>query len=365
MINMFNTYIDKKALKQVSSIFKTTFLSEGKIVKEFESELSKLGLSYPAAVNSGTSALHLALDLAGVTEGDEVITSPQTFVATALAILYQRAKPIFADINYEDGNIKPESITKKITKKTKAILVVHWAGYPCDIDQIAQIARRHNLIVIEDAAQALGALYKGEIIGSLSPFTCFSFQAIKHVTTGDGGVVACKEKKMFEKGLVKRWFGIDRQHSPPSPLGERVYNIKTIGYKYHLNDYAAALGLANLASFKIRLSRRRKIAATYKRYLSKISGIDLYNYRNDCESAYWLFGFHVKKRSSFIKAMTDREIVVSVVHQRIDRNSLFGGITKGLYGQELFDADQINIPIHDGLSDEDVDYVIRSIKRGW
>jgi len=366
MINIFNTYIDKKAYLQLSSVLKSTFLSEGKMVKIFETQLArKLGLKNPITVNSGTSALHLALDLAGIKEGDEVITTPQTFVATAIAILYQKAKPVFADIQYETGNIDPKAIKKKITKKTKAILIVDWAGYPCDLDEIQKIAKEHKLTVIEDAAHALGATYKNKPIGSMPHLTCFSFQAIKHVTTGDGGAVTGLNKNLTQKGFAKRWFGIDRANSLPSIVGERQYDISEIGYKYHLNDYAAVLGISNLLNFKDRLRKRIKIANRYQKKLAKINGLKLFDYKSDRQSVYWLFGLHVEKRENFIRAMKDREIATSVVHQRIDHNTIFGGKTKGLINQERFDRTQINIPIHDAISENDADYIISSIKKGW
>lgn len=366
MINIFNTYIDIKAYSKISSVLKSTFLSEGKMVEQFETQLTrKLSLKNPIAVNSGTSALHLALDLANVGAGDEVITTPQTFVATALAILYQKAKPVFVDIQYETGNIDPKQIEKKITKKTKAILIVDWAGYPCDLDEINKIAKRYNLMVIEDAAHALGATYKNKPIGAISPLTCFSFQAIKHVTTGDGGAVTCLDKNVARKGFAKRWFGIDRINSIPSILGERQYDISEIGYKYHLNDYEAVLGIANLLNFKRRLENRRKIALQYRKELTKIRGIKLFDYKADRESAYWLFGFHVGKRLDFIKALKSRGVLTSVVHQRIDHNSIFGGKIRGLINQERFDQTQINIPIHDSLSKKDINHIINSIKKGW
>ena len=365
-IPIFNTFIDPKAKQKIISVLNSTFLSEGLLVKEFEKNLyESLGIVNPIAVNSGTSALHLALDLAGVTKDDEVICPTQTFVASALAILYQKARPVFTDIQYETGNIDPNKIEEKITKKTRAIMVVHWAGYPCDMDEINKIAKRYNLVVIEDAAHALGATYKNRPIGSISSFTCFSFQAIKHVTTGDGGAVGCLNGKAARLEFAKRWFGIDRVNSKPSILGERQYDISEIGYKYHMNDYAAALGLANLQYFSKRMENRRKIAQLYGKHLSKVSGIKLFQYKKDRQSAYWLFGIHVEKREDFIKAMKDRGIMTSVVHQRIDHNSIFGGMTKGLTNQETFDQTQINIPIHDGVNQKTAQYIINSIKKGW
>ena len=195
-IPIFNTYIHPSASEKISEVLSSTFISEGEIVKEFEAELcKKLLLKNIVTVNSGTSALHLSLDLSGISEGDEVICPAQTFVASALVILQQKAIPVFADIDYETGNISVESIKKKITNKTKAIIPVHWGGYPCDMDEINLVAKQNNLIVIEDAAHALGATYKSQAIGALSDYTCFSFQAIKHLTTGDGGAITIGDEK--------------------------------------------------------------------------------------------------------------------------------------------------------------------------
>ncbi len=365
-ITFFNTYIDPSATLIVNSVLDSTFLSEGKLVKEFESRLSEeLGLVNPIAVNSGTSALHLALVLAGVKKGDEVICPAQTFVATALVIAQEKAVPVFADIQYETGNIDPKSVAEKITSKTKAIIVVHWGGYPVDMDEIHQLAKKHNLVVIEDAAHAIGATYKNKPIGSISDFTCFSFQAIKHITTGDGGAVCVKDSDLAKEALVRRWFGINREQSTMSSLGERDYNIEKIGYKYHLNDYAAALGLANLTNFKERLSRRRMIAKKYREVLTTIQGVTLFREDSDRESAYWVFGFHVERRDLFILALKNSGIPTSVIHRGIDRNSVFGGTRKDLINQRKFDETQIHIPIHDALTDEDVEHIISTIQKGW
>lgn len=365
-ISIFNTYIDNKAFESVGNVLASTNLSEGKLVKEFESQLNKqIGINYPIAVNSGTSALHLALILANIKEGDEVILPAQTFIASALVILQQKATPVFADIDYYTGNISPISIEQKITSKTKAIMPVHWGGYPCDMDEINAIAKRHNILVIEDAAHALGAKYKTKPIGTISDFTCFSFQAIKHLTTGDGGAISCLNEKYRKNALIKRWFGIDRNNSNQSLLGERQYNVTELGFKYHLNDYAAALGLANLNGFHERLLKRQEFASNYTKALQDFDGIKLFNHQKDRTNAFWLYGFHVEKREAFINALSSKGIAASVIHQRIDRNSVFGELRKDLTGQELFDASQIHIPMHDALTIEHIDYIVSVIKSGW
>ena len=365
-IPIFNTYIHSDAKKIVGDVLESTFLSEGKIVKKFEAELSsKLGILNPVTVNSGTSALHLALVLAGVGEGDEVILPSQTFIATGSVVLQQKATPIFADIDYHSGNISVDSIKNKITLKTKAIIVVHWGGYPCDMDEIIRLATENNIMVIEDAAHALGSTYKKKVIGEISDFTCFSFQAIKNLTTGDGGAVSCKKQDKYKKALMNRWFGIDRVNAKPSLLGERVFDIKDQGFKYHLNDYSAALGLANLEGFKKRLKNRQEIAKFYIKELSEFNGISLFNYHEDRKSAYWLFGFHVEKREQFILALKSKGITASVIHQGIDKYNIFGGVNKRLFNQRKFDKTQIHIPIHDAVGIEEASYIIEQIKLGW
>lgn len=365
-INFFNTYIDPSAEASVSGVLKTTFLSEGALVKKFEEELTAtLSLPNPVALNSGTSALRLALVIANVGTGNEVILPAQTFVASGTAIVEQGAVPVFADIDYATGNISPASIEEKITPKTKAIIVVHWAGLPADIEEIAAIAKKHNLVVIEDAAHALGATYKKMPIGAISPLTCFSFQAIKHVTTGDGGAITTPDESFAREAKTKRWFGIDRANAKPSELGEREYDIPEVGFKYHLNDYSAALGLANLNNFPQRLAQRRLLAARYRNELGTVSGLTLFAAPEDRESAHWLFGFHAEKRSDFIRMMKESGIPTSVVHRGIDHNSLFGGTQAQLINQRRFDETQIHIPIHDAISDEDAEYIISTIKKGW
>ena len=365
-MDFFSTHISKKAKEKVNEVLDSTFISAGKVAEQFENALSeKLGLVNPVAVNSGTSALHLALAIAGVWPGDEVILPAQTFVATGLVILMQGATPVFADIQYETGNIDPASIREKITEKTKAIIPVHWAGYPCDMDEINSIAEEYNLAVIEDAAHALGATYKNKPIGSVSRFTAFSFQAIKHLTTGDGGALCCLNDEDYNTAINRRWFGIDRANSKPSILGEREYDIDAVGYKYHMNNLAAAVGLGNLDDFSENLKRRREIALRYRDELKNVLGLKKLDYKYDRESAYWLFTVLIERRVDFIKKLKEHGIPASVVHLRIDHNSVFGGITPDLPDQERFNEDHVAIPVHSGLSDDEMGQIIDCIKRGW
>lgn len=366
-INFFDTFVSPSAAGKVCEVLASTFLSEGSLVKEFELKLqSEFKVRNAAALNSGTSALHLALVLAGVGPGDEVILPAQTFIASGLVVLMQGASPVFCDINYEDGNISPEDIGRRITERTKAIMAVHWAGLPCDMDAIGKIAEKHNLVVIEDAAHALGATYKGAPIGSISDYTCFSFQAIKHLTTGDGGAICVADDGKYREAKRRRWFGLDRDGSKISVLGEREYNVTELGYKYHLNDFCAALGLANLEYYWERQKRRASVVDLYDSNLRSCSGVTLFGRQSyECESAHWLYGMHVERRDDFISHMKHHGIPVSVVHQGIDKNSVFGGLCEHLVNQRRFDQSQIHIPMHSSLSLDQVQYITETIKKGW
>jgi perosamine synthetase len=360
------TTVSEQAIANAVATLRSGFLSEGKQVKRFENELAaRLGLARPVALNSGTAALHLALVLAGVKAGDEVIIPPQTFLATGMAVLMQGATPVFADIQYHTGNLDPAAIPGKITSRTKGIIPVHWAGYPCDLAELNPLAAGHNLALIEDAAHALGAAYQGKPIGAISRFTCFSFQAIKHLTTGDGGALCCLRAEDEQRARARRWFAIDRDHSPPSFLGERVYDATEVGYKYHLNDLGAAIGLGNLEVFPQVLARLRALAGQYRRQLSGVPGITLLESRTDRESACWLFTLLAERRDDFLRALQGRGVPASVFHQRIDRNSVFGGRRRDLPNMARFEDAQASLPLHAGLTDEDAAHVVSAVRAGW
>jgi perosamine synthetase len=366
-MEFFHTHISPKSIELVNQVLQSGWVSEGRMVKAFEAQLAtQLGMKNPVAVNSGTSALHLGLAVAKVGLGDEVILSPQTFIATGLVILMQGATPVFADIQPFTGNIDPESIRAKITPRTRAVVPVHWGGYPCDLNEINAIAAEHRLAVIEDAAQALGATYKGKPIGTISHFTAFSFQAIKHLTTGDGGTLCCAEYRDYLEARRRRWFGIDRANTNTSILGVRDYEgVTELGYKYHLNDLGAAVGLGNLTDFQSCLYRRQEIGALYRQELANIPGLKLLECRNDRTHAYWIFTALVERREDFIRKMREKGIPTSVVDLRIDRNPIFGGIREDLVNQTWFNERQVAIPLHAELTESQIRKVISAIKSGW
>ncbi len=367
-IEFFHTRIAPGAAQRVAQVLESTWVGEGLMVRRFEQELARWGLAHPVAVNSCTAALHLALLAAGVGPGDEVILPPQTFIATGMAVLATGARAVFADIDPATGNLNPEDLPRRITPRTRAVIVVHWGGLPAAMDRIAQVAREHHLVVIEDAAHAFGARYRGRPIGSLSPFTCFSFQAIKHFTCGDGGAVCSPDAELAAAVRRRRWFGIDRENVRRNRYGGRELAVSELGLKYHMNDIAAAVGLANLEEFAPRLERRRKLGALYRRRLASVPGVELPRLDPECDHAYWLFPLLVEERDRFVEKLAQHGIPTSMVDMRIDTNPVFGQTPQQreqLQGQAQFEARQIHIPLHDGLSDEQVEYLLQVIASGW
>jgi len=362
-MNFFETFISNEAIEMVNECMKCGRISAGKMAEKFEDNLvESLGISNPVTVNSGTSALHLALILAGVNPGDEVILPAQTFIATGLAILYAGATPVFCDINPHDGCIDVNDVRKKITKKTKSIMCVDWAGYPCDLNTLMHFGDKYGIKIIEDAAHSIGATYNNRPVGSIADYTCFSFQAIKHLTTGDGGAVCCLNPKDVITAKKLRWFDICREHSNTDILGERIYDAKEIGFKYHMNDLSACMGIGNLPYLNRNLQIVRETAKNYNNAFKNLSHIKLMDYKDDRLSSYWLYPVQVSDRERFMTHLKSKGIVTSVVHLGIDKNSIFGGKQENLLGQRFFDANQVHIPINYNLTNCDISNIIDTIQ---
>jgi perosamine synthetase len=244
--------------RSIAGVLESGWIGEGPAVKEFELALAqRIAAPNATALNSCTSAIQLALRLAGVEPGDEVITTAMTCAATNMPILLAGAMPVWADICPSTGNISPQSISEKITEKTRAIMVVHWGGYPCDMDSIAEIAARKGIPIIEDAAHALGSTYRDKNIGTHADYVCFSFQAIKAITTGDGGALVCREPAALERARSLKWFGIDRDKRVVNDYNIADWDILEPGYKYQMNDIAATIGLSQLPYLDDVIAQRR------------------------------------------------------------------------------------------------------------
>ncbi len=347
----------------INKVLKSKFVSEGKITEKFEKELKKfLNIKYCATVNSGTSAIHLALIASNVKRGDEVIVPAQTFIASALPIIYIGAKPVFADIDSSTGNISSKGIKKLITKKTKALIVVHWGGYPCDLDEIKKTIRGKNIKIIEDAAHCFGGKYKNKNIGSISDFTCFSFQATKHLTSGDGGLICCK-KKSDEKRIKKlRWFGFDRNLKKDNK-GARIDRVSVLGYKYQLNNYSAALGLSNLKNIKSLLNHHVKIGNYYSKKLKNIPFLKILNFKKNRLHTYWFYQLLADDRSKFIKILNEIDFPYSIVDKRIDNYQIFKKYKKKLPSLEQFEKKKISLPVNYKISKKHIDKLVGHIKK--
>ncbi len=368
MINLFKVHMPPTAGEAVANTLYSGFITEGPKVTEFERLFGEwLGNSTVASCNSCTSALTLALATEEVGPGDEVITTPYSCMATNSPIINLGAKIVWADIDPSTGNIDPLSIAQKITPKTKAILYVHWAGQPADIDNILKVAEKHNIPVIEDAAHALGGRYKGKKIGNHSDYVCFSFQAIKHITTGDGGMIAfngARAKEKYERLCRLRWFGLDRKFNRSVTKWET--DIAEVGYKMHMNDIVATLGIEQMKHIDSVTSAHINNALVYDCELSNLKGIELIRRAEDTTNAAWIYSLlleNAEKRESFAKFMVDNGIACNVVHVRNDKYSCFKEFECDLPCVDQFAARMINIPCGWWLSVEDGNKIISDVKK--
>ena len=362
---LFYPYIPKKSIKILENRLSTRWIGQGPMVDRFEKKFSKIFLNGNECVStgSGTDALHLAYILAGIKKNDEVITPVFTCTATNIPLLYIGAKIKFVDVDPKTMNICIKDLKKKITKKTKAIICVHYGGIPCDMDEIQKIAKKYKVKVIEDAAQALGGKYKKQNIGTISDFTIFSFQAIKHITTGDGGMLCVKDKKLVEKAKRIRWFGIDRKKKQ---LGIWKNDIKEIGFKYQLTDLGASIGYQSLLDFKKIISHRLKIYKIYLKNLSQNPNITcVHDFDDKKNCAAWLFTILLKKKDFLQKKLREKNIETNQVHFRNDKYSIFKKFVKK---QKFKNMDNIEdkylvLPIHTKVSEKDAKYICDLINR--
>jgi dTDP-4-amino-4,6-dideoxygalactose transaminase len=363
-IPLFKVHMPESVVPPLNETILCGFIGEGPKVKEFEANLGAyFGNPHVLTLNSCTSALQLALRLAGVQHGDEVVTTAMTCTATNEPICAAGAKIVWADIDPLTGNIDPKSIEKKITSKTKAIIVVHWGGTPVDVDEVNAIAKAHGIKVIEDAAHACGADYKGKKIGQHSDYVCFSFQAIKHITTVDGGAIFCKSEEDYRRGKLLRWYGIDREQ--PRADFRCEADIAEWGYKVHMNDVAATLGIVQLPYLDGIVKQRRELAAYYDRELAGVPGVRLSKWKADRASAYWLYTMFVEKRTSFMAALKERDVAVSQVHARNDLHTMFREFIQPLPGVDEFTKDMVCIPIGFWVGQAEREQIVRAIKQGW
>ena len=366
-IVMFYPHVSELAKSLVMETLDSRWIGQGPKVKLFEEDFSKkFGSSSPAiAVGSGTDALHLSYMLANLEPGDEVIAPVFTCTATNIPFLYMGVKINFADIDPETMNIDVSHVRQLMNQNVKAIVCVHYGGLPCDMDELQLIADEWGVPIIEDAAHAVGAKYKGVNVGSISDFTMFSFQAIKHITTGDGGMLIIKNKDLVDKAERIRWFGIDRK-SKQAGIWEN--DITEVGYKYQMTDIAAAMGIASLSEFDEQSKLRKELFETYEVELANCDRLKVIGGGfSDREHAAWLFTVLVEDRYTLQQKLRENGIESNQVHFRNDRYSIFNEFTEGksFPNMDKLEDNYLVLPLHTKMSKDDVKRVCKVIKVGW
>lgn len=367
--------IDENDIKSVVNILNGDYLTTGPAVSEFERKVADyVGSKYAVAVSNGTAALHIACLSAGIKEGDEVITTPMTFAASANCILYCGAKPVFVDIDKETYNIDVNEIEKKITPETKAIIPVHFTGQSVDLDPILELAKKYNLTVIEDAAHALGTKYKGRFIGSISDMTEFSFHPVKTVTTAEGGIITTNRKDLYEKLILFRTHGITRntEFMENKNEGPWYYEQIDLGYNYRITDLQCALGITQMDKLDGFIKRRKELVGMYNEYLSKIDGVIIQKEGEFSDTSRHLYimkldldKFKVGRKEIF-EALLAENIGVNVHYLPVYLHPYYKklGYEKGLCpnSEELYDS-MITLPLYPGMSNDDFYYVINAVNK--
>lgn len=360
--------IDELDIEAVVNVLRGEFITTGPAIEKFEEKIAEyVGAKYAVAFTNGTAALHGACFAADIGKGDEVVTTPMTFAASSNCVLYQGGTVVFADIDSSTYNIDPKSIEEQITNKTKAIIPVDFTGQPVDLESINKIAKQNNLVVIEDAAHALGARYKNKKIGSISDMTMFSFHPVKHITTGEGGMITTNNKVYYEKLLQFRSHGITRD---PKLLkdnqGPWYYEMQFLGYNYRMTDIQAALGISQLLKLDSFIERRKEIVKKYNNAFQNIESITIPYQSNEGESSWHLYIIQVpQNRRGIFESLQKRNIGVNVHYIPVHKLPYYQEIGyKATYlpnAEKLYE-NSISLPLFPGMTDQDVEDVIEAVE---
>ncbi|BCN32510.1 UDP-4-amino-4,6-dideoxy-N-acetyl-beta-L-altrosamine transaminase [Anaeromicropila herbilytica] len=360
--------IDEDDIQAVIEVLKSDFLTTGPKIEEFEKAVADyVGAKYAVAISNGTAALHAACYAAGIGVGDEVITTPITFVASSNSVLYCGGTPVFADINPDTYNIDPNEIRKKITSKTKAIIAVHYTGQPCDMNEIHKIAKEHNLIVIEDAAHALGADYKGKKIGSISDMTTFSFHPVKHITTGEGGMITTNSKEFYDSLILFRSHGITRDTNRMTHNeGDWYYEQLELGYNYRMTDIQCALGINQIKKLDNFIERRKKLVENYNNAFKELDNIIIPFQKDECHNSWHLYVIQVQNidRKHVFDRLREKGIGVNVHYIPVYKQPYYlknGYDKECCHNAEEFYSKAISLPLYSDLTDEQQSYVIKQV----
>lgn len=361
--------IEEDDIQAVVDVLRSDYLTTGPKIAEFEKMVADyVGAKYAVAISNGTSALHAACFAAGIQPGDEVITTPLTFAASSNCVLYCGGTPVFADVDPKTYNIDPEDIRRKITDKTKAIIAVHLAGQPCDMDEIHKIAKEHDLIVIEDGAHALGSVYKGKKVGTLSDMTTFSFHPVKPITTGEGGMIVTDNEEFYQKMMLFRSHGITRDENLMTRNdGSWFYQQLDLGYNYRITDIQCALGCSQMKKLDRFLALRKEIVARYNEAFADCENIVTPYQLPETESGWHLYIVQVKNcdRRKVFEALREHGIAVNVHYIPVYLHPYYQ--EHGYKDVHCRNAEEvyshiISLPLYPTLTEEQQQYVIETLK---
>lgn len=368
MIPLFKVRISDCS-ESLNDVLNSGYIGQGPKVEEFEGLLSRyFDNPFCNTTNSATSSLHLALHMVKNGQRNEVLTTPLTCTATNFAIQANGLDIKWVDVNPNTCNIDTTDLRRKVNKNTLAIMVVHWGGYPCDLDEIRSIQDECESLygfrppVIEDCAHAFGSKYKGTMIGNHGNFCAFSFQAIKHLTTGDGGMLISPSYLIHKRAKLLRWYGLDREKSS---IMRCEQNVAEWGFKFHMNDINATIGIGNLNHIEDTLQKHRENGRFLQDQLKGLSGVTLMEDSPDCDSVYWIFTLRVKDRSGFVKHMKNAGIECNRVHERNDQHECLKEYQTILPGTSEVCDEMICVPCGWWVGESERTHIVDTIKKGW
>ena len=356
--------IEKNDIKTVVKSIKSGWLTHGKYTELFENEFKKFtNAKYCITVSSCTAALHLSCLVANLKKGDEVLVPAMTHTATSHAVEYVGATPKFVDIEMFNGTISIESLKKNITKKTKALIIVHMSGYPCKMREILKICKKYKIKLIEDCAHAVGTKYNSRHAGLFGMTGCFSFYPTKQITTGEGGMVITNDKTVYKKIKMLKAFGIDKDINNRTKPGH--YDVKLLGLNYRMTDFQSAMGHAQISRYKKNLIKRKLNAKIYYKFLSKIKNIKFAEYSNDC--SYFIFQIFTKKRDKLIKALKNNGVGFSIHYAKslplmTYYKKKYNYSAANFKNSIVYSKENISLPVYPGLKHSQISRICKILK---
>ncbi len=364
-------WIDDEDIQAVVDVLQSDWLTTGPKVDEFERTFAEtVGAAYAVAVSNGTAALHAAMYALGIGPGDEVIVTPMTFAASANCVLYQGGTPVFADVEADTLLIDPAKVEAKITPRTKAIVAVDYAGQPCDYDALRQIAEKHGLALVDDACHAVGGTYHGKPVGTLADLNTFSFHPVKHLTTGEGGMITTDRAEYAQRMRVFRNHGITSDHRQRAQAGGFFYEMVDLGYNYRITDIQCALGISQLRKLRTSVQKRQQIAAMYDQALADLDYVQPLAVRPGVEHAYHLymvqFDLETSARAEIYGKLRAENIGVNVHYIPVHLHPYYRehlGTGPGLcpVAEAAYER-LITLPMFPQMTEEDVDDVVTAIR---